>query len=149
MVNGITGILLGLLFGWMLGRPRGPMARIADRADKQRREMLRRKCEVAKSWEELVQQIYGSDTPDPTGGYTLEDEISDKDYVWQEPDADQSAIIRSGCTCGTSDTTPCPFHDSWQLSSSGVAQRSYANQPLCNQSPDGIANYGPTTGLGG
>ena len=35
----------------------------------------------------------------------------DRFYDWQQPDADQSAIIRSGCTCDTSGTEPCRFHD--------------------------------------
>jgi len=66
IVSGIAGVLLGLLFGWLWGRPRGTGS--------------------------LIQRVA-------------------RFYDWQEPDADQSAIIRSGCTCDTSCTEPCWFHD--------------------------------------
>ena len=95
ILTGIAGLLLGLLFGWLWGRPRGLWARIAEQADKQRRADLVR---FKEDWDRLIASIPDDET------------LWVEDDSWQEPD--QSAIIRSGCTCDTSGTEPCPFHDS-------------------------------------
>jgi hypothetical protein len=93
VVSGIAGLLLGLLFGWLWGRPRGSLARIADRADKLRRADLAR---FKEDWDRCVANLPDNEVPWDDDG-------------WQEPD--QAVIIRSGCTCDTSGTEPCPFHD--------------------------------------